>query len=368
MLNTIHILNKKGVGGAENLVKSLIDKQTGQKNQSKHSVSYIANSQFSEFLLGHRKLRFIPIILKCLKLFILICKFRIYRRKINLFLIFHLAECHLIARILSFLPSFFNKIIFIIYLHQSKELFPQKIVPTTTRLLESFPSVCYSESATNSWYSDIELKSNRVIIHNAVSRTFSKKNELTHKKDLDSIRLLFIGRFVPWKRADCALMFANKLSLLKKTTLTLVGVDEFQFRKAYGQEFFSSNNLELIFIGMSNDVERYIKSSSLLVNLFDTNLSGECIGVAAMEALSMGIPVLTPNGPSSDFLHYPGVYQLSEMINNELGTRFMVGSALSKLLNGELYLSTKEKAFWREKVNIERYYRELNSLLTSFVS
>ena len=81
----------------------------------------------------------------------------------------------------------------------------------------------------------------------------------------------------------------------------------------------------------------------------------------------MGIPVLTPNGPSSDFLYYPGVYQLSEMVNNELDSRFMIESALSKLLNGELSLSAKEIEFWRKKVNIDRYNRDLNSLLASMV-
>lgn len=368
MINTIHILNKKGVGGAENLVNSLLDKQIDQNDQPKHSVSYIANSQFSKFLIGQRILRFVPILLKCLELFILICKFRIYRREINLFLIFHLAECHLIARILSFLPSFFNKISFIIYLHQSKELFPPKIVPTTTHLLGCFPSICYSASATNSWYSNVELKNYRFVIHNAVSRTFSIKNKSRHKKDFDSIQLLFIGRFVPWKRADRALAFAKKVSLLKKTTLTLVGIDKSQFLEAYGQEFIPANNLELNFVGISDDVESYIKSSCLLVNLFDTHLSGECIGVAAMEALSMGIPVLTPNGQSSDFLHYPGVYQLSEMVNHELDSRFMIESALSKLLSGKLFLSAREIEFWRKKVSIDRYNRDLNSLLVSMVT
>jgi hypothetical protein len=55
------------------------------------------------------------------------------------------------------------------------------------------------------------------------------------------------------------------------------------------------------------------------------------------------------------------------MVNNELDSRFMIESALSKLLNGELSLSAKEIEFWRKKVNIDRYNRDLNSLLASMV-
>jgi glycosyltransferase involved in cell wall biosynthesis len=364
----IHVLNKNGIGGAESLVKTLCHSHLNSNNRIRHETIFIADSKFSIVLFEKRLVKLIPISFFAMRILKNLFIHRILKREYNLIYIFHLAESHIAAKIVSVFKIIFKNSGFFLYLHQSKFLFPKKLISLTQSLIYSFPVICYSRSATDSWYEDLgQGYTKRFVIHNIVDDRFLNMNLDVVNNKVKVIRLLFIGRFVEWKRPDLALEFAIRLSKVQPVEITFVGISKDQFFSKYSIKLVDNNSLLVNFKGYQSDVSFFLKNTDLLINLCETRLSGESLGINGLEALCSGVPVVIANEGESDYFQQPGIYKVEDFFDTE-GNAFDLNpdSIFNRLLRGEIRLSSQEISYWREKMNINRYDSDMIKVIEQF--
>ena len=357
-----HILNKNATGGAENLVHGLVSWSDEQKGPLTHRVIYIAKSRFATNLLSLKLIRIAPILLAYTKLLMTYLDFRhLGHEKV---FIFHLAECHLLARIFSILTPWDNRKRVIVYLHQSRELFPTKLRPITESLIDEFHTICYSKCATDSWFLDRGNKGkNRSVLHNAASINKLPINRAGENRT--HLNLLFVGRYVHWKRPDMALAVAQRLSNHIPVIMNFVGISESEFTVDYGKPVLDNPQLEVHFHGVVMDVVPFLQKADLLLNLAESSSSGESVGIAAMEALSSGVPVLVQDRFKTDFSNMPGIYDLRD-IDDWMSVSDEHSQPLEYLRKCfQMNLNGVES--WRAKVSIGRYNYELADVLEQFI-
>jgi len=362
-----HILNKSSTGGAESLVRELVAFSSTDKNSLDHDIFLIAKSSIAIWLFSKKGFRIIPIIVASLRLIFTIILNNFKDTKAQIIYLFHLAEGHLVASLLSFVPKIFKKSIFCIYLHQSKELYPAKLLKSTDILIQKFPVICYSEAATNNWFTNLQKKSvQRFVIHNIVSTKYLDMSTNRNLYQRQELQFVFVGRFVGWKHPEMAVDFSQKFADFSSINLTVVGISESEYVSKYGPIIpKSKNSLKVDFIGKSNSVEEIISNSDLFLYLSDTKLSGESIGIAAMEALCIGVPIVVQDKSKSDFFGLPGIYEYNDFFAS--GTQlFTEGlySAKSKLLNETLRLSQAEIDRWRDVTSIKRYNHDFKHVIS----
>jgi len=365
----IHVLNKNGIGGAESLVKTLSYSHPNSNNKISHETLFIADSKFSIMLFEKRTVKLIPIAFIAIRILKSLFIHRILKREYILIYIFHLAESHIIAKILSIFKKYFKNSILFLYLHQSKFLFPKKLIPLTQSLIQSFPVLCYSKSATDSWYEDFEQKyKKRFVIHNIVDNRFLDVDLDIGNKKAKAYRLLFIGRFVEWKRPDLALEFAIRLSKLHPVEITFVGISKDEFFSKYNYKIFDNNNLIVNFEGYQNDVHFFLQNTDLLINLCEARLSGESLGINGLEALCSGVPVVIANERKSEYYERPGIYQVKEFFDSDgRACNLEPDSIFNRLINGEIRLSSREISYWREETNVHRYDLDMIKMIQEFL-
>lgn len=363
----VNVLNKNSTGGAESLVRSLCESGPLNGDEIVHEQVFLANSKVSEWLFRKRFLRFIPILLFGFKIMKTILFNFSRKSQSELYFMFHLAECHVAAYFYRFVPEIFKRVHFVIYLHQSRELFPQKLIPITEKLLEKFPAICYSKSATDSWFLNKSgLSGKRFVLHNAISREFNSSNFFCTKGKTEVIQLLFIGRLAKWKKPDLALEFAFVMSKNTKVHIKFIGFDEKEFRKIYYLPKLKHPNLKVMFLGMNKEISQYLFKSNLMLYFAEPALSGESIGIASLEALSCGLPVMITNTSKTDFVGEPGILQLVDYIGSE--NQFdeaKIVSLVDRLKSPAKILSERDIRYWREKTSIQRYNLNLTNILNS---
>ncbi len=354
----LHLLNKDSKGGAESLVDELVLNNIFDAKYY-HKKMFISKSKFSIWLFKKRILRYIPILLISIKIIFIIVKNSVLKKK--KFIFFHLAEGHLVATILSKLGINSKYTIFVIYLHQSKQLYPHKLVKPTKYLISRFPVICYSNSATKDWFDQkIESNSYRFILHNFISNKFLNATSAV-RQDLNSrIRLIFVGRISYWKRPDLAIEFAKKLSIDSRVSIKLIGITNSEYLSIFNLPNDQNKNLDVEFIPTSNTIITYLHDSDLMIYLADSSESGESIGIAALEALSLGIPVLVKDKNFTDFTNFPGIFDLTDF-------QQIVESSndIKSTIKRDMRLGIEEVAFWRKTVALDRYNLELESILSN---
>ena len=365
----IHVLNKNGIGGVESLVKTLSQSHPNSNNRISHETLFIADSNFSIMLFEKRLVKLIPIAFIAIRILKSLFMHKILKRKYNLIYIFHLAESHIVAKMLSVFKKYLKNSEFFLYLHQSKFLFPKKLIPLTQSLIHSFPVICYSKSATDSWYEDFEQKyKKRFVIHNIVDNRFLTMALDQVNTKIKKCRLLFVGRFVEWKRPDLALEFAIRLSKIHPVEITFVGISKDQFFSKFDYGIFDSNNLIVNFKGYQSDVSFFLKNTDLLINLCETRLSGESLGINGLEALCSGVPVVVANEGKSDYSEQPGIYKVKEFFDSDgRACNLKPDSIFNRLIDGEIRLSSQEISYWREKTNINRYDSDMVETIQQFL-
>jgi hypothetical protein len=118
------------------------------------------------------------------------------------------------------------------------------------------------------------------------------------------MELIHIGRPVSFKAPDQSLEFAIKASrYCKRVKLTFVGIEELDTM----DENKIPENLELRFMGMIEDTLTPTCASTALLNLADFNKSSEVIGVAAIESLCLGVPVVIRKMNQTGYGDLPGL-------------------------------------------------------------
>jgi glycosyltransferase involved in cell wall biosynthesis len=361
-----HILNKSSTGGAESLVRELVAFSSTDKNSLNHNIFLIAKSSTAIWLFSKKGLRIIPILVASSRLIFTIILNNFKDNKAQIIYLFHLAEGHLVARLLSFVPKIFKKSIFCIYLHQSKALYPAKLLKSADLLIQKFPVICYSEVATNNWFTNLQKESvQRFIIHNIVSTKYLNLSTNRNFSQRQELHFVFVGRFVGWKHPEMAVDFSQKFANFSSINLTFIGISESEYVSKYGPIVpKTKNSLEIDFIGNSNSVEERLNNSDLFLYLSDTSLSGESIGIAAMEALCIGVPVVVQDKSKSDFFGLPGIYEYNDFFGYDvqLFTEEQ-NSAKSRLLNETLRLTQADIDGWRDVASIQRYNHDLKRVV-----
>jgi len=306
----IHVLNMNSLGGAESLVKALLNSQ----DFSTHRVFYIANNRFSEFMFKKSKLR-ILIILKAA--FILTIKIIRHDKHKNVF-IFHLAECHLIYQIISYLlPLKKMETVFIGYIHQSPKLYPKKLKKNVKSCaLKADGIIYYSSQVKKAWDLDIlfGISYRSSVIHNFVSNQFFNFRNLDNFEDKNYFQVIFIGRNTPWKRPELAYELAKLIAKKGiRVKLKFLGLSQRE-----GDLFIEKDlnpNLEIDFCGKVYNPISFLLESDIMFYLVDQDISEEGVGIAVMEALALGIPVVVTNKYKSDFSNLDLLIDLKDFTN-----------------------------------------------------
>ena len=312
-LNFVHILNKESIGGAESLVKSLVS--FDQSNT--HNVLYIANNKISRRILSISRIRSLIIFFSAIRLAkeIVVAA---YSKKQKIY-IFHLAECHLLFYLIqSIIPI--NKIqsIFICYIHQSPKLYPEKLLKYSKSWSKKSDGIIfYSKVIGDSWnpYLTNIQNSSRNVIHNFVSNVYTK-NTLNKGalNSLNKLEIVFVGRYVSWKRPEMAAQIASQLAHKGvEVNLNYIGITG--AKSSHFKKYLSEKNLNLVFHGLVTDSVDLLNMMDLMIYPADQDLCIEGVGVAAMEALVLGIPVVISNKKSSDFFELNSIIDFSELEN-----------------------------------------------------
>jgi len=355
----IHVLNKNSIGGAETLVASLVNGPQTVEGQLMHKTILIAPNKISIQLLRMKLLRLLPIFTTSVRVTIVAIQSNLSGRKTAF--IFHLAECHLVAKICGPIISNLTNIRILIYLHQSRELYPAKIRRVTDSLVGRYESICYSEFATKSWFAQSASQiPRRTIIHNPVAVKCPRYRDTKGK----TLKLIFIGRFTPWKRPDLAIAIASQLATLTPVEMKVVGFNKSDFVDHYGDIKDSTASLSINFLGPVHDVAPLVQDSDLLLNLAESTRSGESIGIAALECLSLGVPVLVQDSKMSDFQNLPGIYSLIDFEN--VFKKMFQDPQPALLFRSSFKISPMERVTWEKKTSLERYNYELSLLLVKF--
>ena len=312
-LNFVHILNKESIGGAESLVKSLVD----YDQSNTHNILYIANNKLSKRALSVSRFRQLIIffsVIRLVKEIVLAAYFK--KQKIY---IFHLAECHLLFYIIQYIiPLKKMQSIFICYIHQSPKLYPDKLLKFTKSWSKKSDGIIfYSKVVEDSWspYLTKIQSTSRNVIHNFVSNVYIKKPQ--NKEDLNSLNsleIVFVGRFVSWKRPEKAAQIASQIAHKGvKVNLNYIGIpgaESSSFKK-----YLSEENLNLVFHGLVTNGVDLLNKMDLMVYPVDQDLCIEGVGIAAMEALVLGVPVVIANKNSTDFFELNSIIDFRELEN-----------------------------------------------------
>ena len=312
-LNFVHILNKESIGGAESLVKSLVS----YDQSNTHDVLYIANNKISRQVLSISRIRLLIIFFSAIRLVkeIVVAA---YSKKQKIY-VFHLAECHLVFYLIQcIIPVSRIQSIFICYIHQSPKLYPEKLLKYSKSWSKKSDGIIfYSKVVGDSWDSYLTNIQNspRNVVHNFVSNVYT--NNPLNKDDLNSpnkLEIVFVGRYVSWKRPEMAAQIASQIAHKGvEVNLNYIGIPG--AKSSSFKKYFSEKNLNFIFHGLVTNGVDLLNKMDLMVYPADQDLCIEGVGVAAMEALVLGIPVVISNKKSSDFFELNSIIDFSELEN-----------------------------------------------------
>ena len=149
--------------------------------------------------------------------------------------------------------------------------------------------VCISKGVKVSFSKAIKLKKNRVVIINNgvdVTRFSMKEKKIINTKSL--FKICMVGRLVPAKDITTLIKCINELG--PKYELHLAGDGELRNQL---QSLVSSLKLDqqIFFHGQVNDIPDFLSSMDLYIQ--SSNWEG--FGLAAVEAMAMGLPCFATN-------------------------------------------------------------------------
>ena len=312
-LNFVHILNKESIGGAQSLVKSLVD----YDQSNTHNILYISNNKLSKRVLSVSRIRQLIIFFSVVRLVKEIVS-SAYFKKQKIY-IFHLAECHLLFYIIQYIvPLKRMKSIFICYIHQSPKLYPEKLLKFTKSWSKKSDGIIfYSKVVEDSWspYLTKIQSTSRNVVHKFVSNVYTKKPlKKEYLNSRSSLEIVFVGRFVSWKRPEKAAQIASQIAHKGvKVNLNYIGIPG--AKSSSFKKYLSEENLNLVFHGLVTNGVDLLNKMDLMVYPVDQDLCIEGVGIAAMEALVLGVPVVISNKNSTDFFELSSIIDFRELEN-----------------------------------------------------
>lgn len=221
---------------------------------------------------------------------------------------------HLNGRALVYasLPILIKRIPSVCTVHTMAHKAYNKFIRAYLRLLFNiFPSIFRPVAISKSVGSTVKKiygEHHNKVIYNGSSKlmTSSNYNLVTSqinalKKDNNTLVFVSVGRIAPEKNTLLLVQAFNRLLKSgKNICLCIVGYDSTK-EQVYMKECESSNKYHdrIKFVGQKDNIADYLECSDALC--LTSNYEG--LGIAALEAFSMGVPVLsTPSGGPSDII------------------------------------------------------------------
>jgi glycosyltransferase involved in cell wall biosynthesis len=346
----INIQNKSGIGGVERIVADFSEELSS--SQIPNLVFNLGRNKVTRKLLSNSIGRKFLIFGRLLELLVIVILRKITHRKEDVVLVFFHSECHLLYSLASSIINFLPRVTSVIYLCQSIEIYPQKLLRRCLfAISKSDLTICYSTLVAEKW----QIKTNKEIhsLHNPVRLDRIKIRDLQPRSDL--MELIHIGRPVSYKAPEKSLEFAIKVSKsCNRVRLTFVGIDALDMPG----EIQLPKNLEVVFLGIIKDTLTPTCAATALLNLVDFNKSSEVIGVAAIESLCLGVPVVIRNKNQTGYSDLPG------LITEEIFLKkIALQTGNSPDWSGIFALSKEQIKDVRNKVSSNNFLREFQNLL-----
>lgn len=346
----INVQNKAGVGGVERIVADL----TGELTSSGiHSKTFnLGRSKLTRELLSKSTGRKILFPWRAIELFLYICLTKTLNKKHDLVIIFYHSECHFLFKLLSPILRIFPRVTTVIYLCQSMSIYPPKLLESGFSAISSADlTVCYSDLVAQEW----RAKTNHEI-HSIYSPVRLERLEIYDSQPShESLNLIHIGRPVSFKAPEKSLKFAIKVSTLcNRVKLTFVGIESLENI----DHIQIPSNLEVEFKGIVKDTISLTRNSTALLNLIDFEQSSEVIGVAAIESLCLGVPVVIHAKIQTGYSELPGIITEEEFIE-KLTNSLPETKDYKRLFS----LNNIQIEDVRKKVSSKNFLRELQLLL-----
>jgi glycosyltransferase involved in cell wall biosynthesis len=346
----INVINKQGVGGIETLVHNLTKEIRAGGNIA--SVFLLAKGKIALNLLGARKFRVLVVGMSLIRLVARVLYYRSRFVSSPILLIFNHAECHVLVRYLVTIFRRMEGVTTVVSLHQSPEIYPRKLRRHALSAIEfADVAICYSGNVIKRWS---RYTSKQIYFLMPFVKSCDSDIPLLGSDTSNSIKLLHIGRNVEWKNPLSAVEFAHEIASLEiMTELQMIGIRHLLIP----QRILENHFLSIKFLGHSENIRLQIADATAVVNFFDAELSAEVVGVAALTALSMGVPVIIEDMSCTSFLELNGIY-----------TREQFKSQLEKNrksnlpLNHQIRLTQSMSMENQVKLSIRRYFDEILQL------
>jgi len=305
----IQVINKISIGGVETLTQDLHKQLIISNIES--IIFELAPNEISRKLFDQKKIRIGVLIFAFTRLILRIGFLDLIKRR-NCIVIYNHAECHLVGSYIP-LPSILApNSVGIMSLFQSPDIYPPKILPKAIIGFEKASGVlCYSKNVSKKWQELISAQLSYLPLGVRVGSAKGLEPKPNTKRNDRCVRLIHIGRNTPWKKPERAGIFAQEIAMMGiKVELHFVGINE----NSEVSKLLGNPNLEIYFHGLIKKVDQELLESDILVNLFDTSLSGESIGVAALKALTLGKIVVIESMSDTSFENLNGIFERKEIL------------------------------------------------------
>lgn len=250
----------------------------------------------------------------------------------------HLPRAEMLARL-----SFKSRHFFLTR-HNQEQFFP-KGLPRLSRLLSRFVTkpargvISISKAVESFLLSSgeiLEKTPHRVIYYGYKPRMAKKEQKMISLSRDTRLRIGTIGRLVPQKNISFLLDFANLLKRKQVNFRVQIVGDGPDYEKLMRRVSEDNLNEEVQFLGRIGDVDTFLKSQDLF--LFTSRYEG--FGLALLEAMDVGLPIIAPNisaMPEVIGEDHPGLYESEDLKSlYKVFSEFLAsGSARSKALQAQ---------------------------------
>lgn len=216
-----------------------------------------------------------------------------------------------------------------------------------------FIPVAISPSVLKTVHKTYGTKFNKIIYNGSVELTVTKNVESVHnfieslKKDVETLVFVYIGRIAKEKNTLLLIKAFNKLlDSAENVCLCVIGNDAIE-NQSYLLECKNENKYveRIKFVGRKENIADYLTYANAVC--LSSNYEG--LGIAALEAFSMGIPVIsTPSGGPSDII----ISGLNGYISKEISVEYYV-EVLKKFIQKPLRNREEIINLYKEKYTME---------------
>jgi len=252
------------------------------------------------------------------------------------------------------------------FFYQSPQLYPKKLINRIKKWENKIDYVIfYSRAVKLEWektyFQTLLHEGKSSVIHNLISKNFSPDHKT--KKFESSLQIVHIGRKTYWKDPEKVITIASKLADKNiPVTVSFLGIKNWHELRLDRREFINDGNLKVKFCKAIRTSPNFYKPFHLMVYLPKPELSIETVGVAALEAISCGIPVVVSQKNTSD---YKGISSVIDFKNFENFVATSTKPEIKMYLNKLLKIASTEKESIFDRYSVENYVTKLELICRS---